>query len=120
MSSRNERLSMRLTALAAGVVSQVARVSRKAFLTEVFVLDVSSRFLFGLDNVHGLLGEVANEHLLQTSDGSKSLEECGCTAAIVMANEALAETAPISSSIARIFLIRATRNTSARAGKQKA
>lgn len=35
-----------------------------ASLTEVFVLDRPPRFPLGFDDVHGLVGEVADEHFL--------------------------------------------------------
>ena len=45
-----------------GMYVLTGRESEK--LTEIFVLDVSSRFLFRLDDVVALLGHVLNEHFL--------------------------------------------------------
>ena len=66
----------------------------EAPLTKVFVLDGPPRFSLGFDDVHGLVGEVAYEHLLNWIN---CLLESGWlgvdrTVAIVIAKAAFAET----------------------------
>lgn len=65
-------------------------------LTEVFVLDGPPRFPLGFDDVHGLVGEVADEHFLVWGINAFcwriGIDEVDRTVAIVIAKAALAET----------------------------
>lgn len=82
---------------------------RKGLLTEVFILDVSTRFFLCFIYFQCLFCKVSYEHFLASSGTVVWAEKlCILTVATVMANAALAEHWLISSSICKMRFTRAT------------
>ena len=111
-------MSIRATALAGHGEHRVQRKEQR-LLTQILILNIPARFSLRLGHVVGLLCEVSNEDFLQAiSRESEDLNMSEHTVAIEIAKAALFEHCAMSSSVAMIFLTRATGLRSVEAVKE--